>query len=289
MVSASYEPAVLAPHSPEGAESPAPADQLERMQAEFSENGFTIIRDFLPQSGVQAILEDIRAVIAHCAEAAGIDHDDGDSLDELYLRVKTKNPALKSHCYDIICRLDSLHRALGHPIVDVMGRAVYRTPLVRGPFQIRIDDKSNDRILPMHQELEQISLLTLNIWLPLVPISEGSGGLRVIPGSHTRGPVRHLPASGDINYASLPPESWDGEDTIDLEMNAGDALLFHPFLFHASLPNRKDRVRWVAVARFNELGTMPYLRDADAPLIMKRNLEPGDPGTDFLQRMALRP
>lgn len=287
MVSASYEPGIVGARSPESARAAEPMEQLDRMQAEFSENGFTIIRDFLPQAGVLAMLADIRAVVAHCADAAGIDHDAGDSLDALYLRVKSKNPTLKSHCYDIICRLDSLHRALGHQVVDAMGRAIYGTPLVRGPFQIRIDDKSNDRILPMHQELEQISLLTLNIWLPLVPISEGSGGLRVIPGSHKRGPVPHLPPSGDINYASLPPESWDGSPTIDLEMNAGDALLFHPFLFHASLPNRKDRVRWVAVARFNELGTMPYLRDPDAPLTMKRNPQPDDPGAGFMPRMAM--
>ena len=148
----------------------------------------------------------------------------------------------------------------------------------------KFDDGSDDRLLPMHQELEQLSLLTVNLWMPLKDVGPGKGGLRIIKGSHKHGLRKHqvCPESGGYYL----PENLDyvAGDIITLELGAGDALMFHPFLIHGSEINKSREVRWTIAARLSETTTCPFLRSEHASLYMERNPDPKSPGNEFVSQ-----
>jgi ectoine hydroxylase-related dioxygenase (phytanoyl-CoA dioxygenase family) len=266
------------------------SNSIEELARSFDEQGYVIVPAFMDHARVASIFEEISQVLAISA-GQGIFHDKGDARfrsEEMYMNLKLSNDVLRSHCYDVIGRLNVVHSAFSSSLIDDLARRVYGMPVARGPIQVRIDDTTNDRVLPMHQELMQMSLLTINAWVPLVPIDGTCGGMRIVPGSHKHGLVKHVSEAPGA-YDHIAPHRLDLEPPIDVRMNAGDALLFHPFLHHASLPNIGDRVRWVAIARFCELGTMPYLRHPDAKFVMSRNPSASDPGAEFVARHVARP
>ncbi|MGE4220037.1 MAG: phytanoyl-CoA dioxygenase family protein [Alphaproteobacteria bacterium] len=258
----------------------------DRISSEIQENGFAIIRGAFSKDAIGQIFADIAQMLDIALRSAGIEPDKQASVDEKYLRLKDGAPRLKGHAYDLLGRLDSVQRAIWSSPISQVGRTLYSTPLLLGPVQIRIDDSSNDRLLPMHQELEQISLLSINFWLPLVDVAPGAGTLRIVPGSHRRGLRPHVRLAELAHYFSLDPAEYAGETTETLTMSAGDLLLFHPFLFHGSDRNSGTHIRWTLVSRLTELNTCPYLRSADAPLIMDRNPDPSAPGNDFVRDFA---
>jgi phytanoyl-CoA hydroxylase len=251
---------------------------------EFQENGFTVLRGLLPGNEIARIFADIEQVFDQALSFQGKDPSELASADEKYLYLKAKHPELKSHCYNILCMLDAIVTALSRPEVIDFGRELYQSPLLSGPAQIRIDDSSDDRLLPFHQELEMVSLLTLNCWVPLVDVNDEVGTLGVQPGSHKQGLRKHHRLQSSNEYWSLAPGVVDADKVIALDLKAGDYVLFHPFLYHGSLPNKSDRIRWTMAARWSEISHAPYLRHGEAALVMDRNPDPNSPGVDFVRR-----
>lgn len=248
----------------------------------FVEDGFTIIEDFLDKNELKNVFEQMNSVLDVAIEAIGQNPREFSDIDEKYDILKRKNDKLRSHCYDVFGRLDSIHRIFSDRRLLDFGHLLYRKPLFVGPMQVRIDDPSNDRLLPWHQELEQLSLMTLNVWVPLRPSNARNGGLEVIPGSHKLGLVRHDPPSPERRYYALPDAVLERDRGEILDLPAGSALVFHPFLAHASVPNRGRKIRWTLVCRYSEPTTAPYIHSADAPLRMDRNPTPELPGHSFL-------
>jgi phytanoyl-CoA hydroxylase len=251
--------------------------------SDFRESGFTVRKGLLSKERIDNLFADISAVFDQALAGQGENPDDFPSVDDKYLALKAKYPALKAHCYDLIHHLDGIVTALSTREVIEFGREVYDSPLLAGPMQIRIDDSEDDRLLPWHQELEQFSLKTLNCWLPLRDVNAKVGTLAVVPGSHKQGLVPHHIVEIPHTYWSLPQEVIDDEKVVMVDLEAGDALLFDPFLFHGSQTNPSNNIRWTMVVRWSELTNVPYLKHADASLKLARNPDPTSPGTEFVQ------
>jgi phytanoyl-CoA hydroxylase len=250
---------------------------------EFRENGFTVRKGLLSKERIASMFADISAIFDQALSGQGENPADYPSVDEKYLVLKEKYPALKAHCYDLIHSLDAIVTALSHDEVVAFGRQVYDTPLLAGPMQMRIDDPSDDRLLPWHQELEQFSLRTLNCWLPLRDVNAEVGTLAVVPGSHKEGLVDHHLVEIPHTYWSLPSEVIDDDKVIMVDLEAGDALLFDPFLFHGSMENPSNQIRWTMVVRWSEITHVPYLKDANADKVMARNPDAASPGAGFVE------
>lgn len=98
---------------------------------------------------------------------------------------------------------------------------------------------------PWHQDavywpytpMEQASAMTA-----LDPADAANGCLQVIPGSHRWGP---LPHAGAELRVTLTPEQQ--AQTAYVPLAAGDTLVFHALLLHASEPNTSDRHRRVCI------------------------------------------
>lgn len=251
--------------------------------AHYERDGYATIPNILNDDEIREVFAQIERVFDQALAAQNDAGSPRSSLEDKYRRLKTQHPVLKSHCYDVLGQLDTVQAALSKPQLIDAGHTIYGSPLLAGYRQVRIDDQSNDRLLPMHQELELLSLFNLNIWLPLVDLDAEGGGLRVQPGSHKNGLIRHRLVEEPQRYWSVPDHAVDSSKVTTIALRAGDALIFHPFLFHGSLGNQSDRIRWTLVGRWAEIRHLPYIRDPNAKKFMDRNPDPSAPGNDFVK------
>ena len=101
---------------------------------------------------------------------------------------------------------------------------------------------------PMHQDLRYFKLgpaeRIVGIWTALLPATQRSGCLAVIPGSHRNGMLEHeLPDWEYVNHGFYGIPDVDMSQAVYAELEPGDTLLFHPLLIHGSGHNESDDFR----------------------------------------------
>ena len=79
--------------------------------------------------------------------------------------------------------------------------------------------------------------MMFGVWIALDPATRENGCMEVIPGSHLRGPVPHVPAK-DINLCTIRADLVRMDDRDGLPMNPGDVLIFHSLIHHYTAANR---------------------------------------------------
>ena len=71
-----------------------------------------------------------------------------------------------------------------------------------------------------------------------------NGCMRVIPGSHARGPVNHYDAGGTFSGRCTDPAEYEEDEragnVVDFVVPAGSMTIHHCCTLHASYPNRSD-------------------------------------------------
>ena len=95
----------------------------------------------------------------------------------------------------------------------------------------------------------------LVVWIPLTPVKADNGAVSVAVGSHRSplGPIINLSTGVSDDTNSKKEDFVSRLSVFDiescLELNAGDALIFHPKLYHMSHPNmtENNRVAWSSV------------------------------------------
>lgn len=234
--------------------------------AEFEKNGAVIVKGLLADDVIQRIYAQAGDVMDQSLAAAGVDTSRFSDASEKYLYLKDHHPKLKSHCYDIFKRIDSVMCALTQPFILKFVQSILgRTVIVDGA-QIRLLDPENERFYPIHQEFGQISECNVTCWVALSDIPDGAGGLRIVPGSHRQGALEHRFLPDHLNYHAVVERELEGREIRDLTFAKGDALFFHPNLLHGSAPNRTRKLRWSIIGRYNDVQHVPYLKDEVAPI-----------------------
>lgn len=96
----------------------------------------------------------------------------------------------------------------------------------------------------------------LTVWLALSDADESNGCLRVIPGSHTL-PTHPLcpDASESLFGVSMDPAFVDESGARSIRVQAGDVVVHHANLIHASLPNGSARRRLALAVRYRAAAT----------------------------------
>jgi hypothetical protein len=240
---------------------------ISRLTKQFNDQGFCLIPSHVPTAGLREIFADIDRVFERALTTIG---QGGQKwpLDQKYLGLAKLNSTLKSRCYELLGRLQTLHRYILTEEVQQIGESLFHSALLLDGMMIRIGEPANDRLLPMHQDFGHLSKLNLNVWTALTPSNETRGGLTIVPGSHKLGRVPHRYEESPLGqrYHGVSEKSLEGKQVVTLSMNAGDTLVFHPYLIHGSTPNPSPELRWTAICRLNELSEISYLSDPEAPL-----------------------
>jgi ectoine hydroxylase-related dioxygenase (phytanoyl-CoA dioxygenase family) len=81
-----------------------------------------------------------------------------------------------------------------------------------------------------------------NIWIPLNDVKEGNGAMIVLPGSHLW--FDNLRSTA-LTTARISSEYFLKHGAKALPMKKGQALIFHPALFHGSFPNLSPHPRTI--------------------------------------------
>ncbi len=142
-----------------------------------------------------------------------------------------------------------------------VGPEIYSTPVQHiriKPPERAIPDTVDNRVIetPWHQDngvllddADETNMLT--VWFPLTSATEEMGCLKVRPGSHRDGLLKHCIR---WNGLRIPESLLNGEETVAVPMMPGDVLLIHRLTSHGSYPNVSDRVRISYDLRYQPVG-----------------------------------
>ncbi len=138
--------------------------------------------------------------------------------------------------------LDLLAPLIGRDIKQIINQLHWKRPDRSGDFAWHQDAKSR-RPASAYRHLATSYVQT---GLAIDPHHPDSGGMRFIPGSHTRGALQ-LDASASLGRSpedvALEAAGLSPGSQVDLILDPGDVALWSPFLVHASGTNTSDHLR----------------------------------------------
>jgi phytanoyl-CoA hydroxylase len=111
-------------------------------------------------------------------------------------------------------------------------------------------------------------LKMVNVWAPIVPATTHNGCMEFAPGTHRLGVVPHEKRDHYLEIASDQLNRYVGE-TVAVELEPGDVVLFHNLLFHRGLPNLSDGIRWSCDWRYQD-ANQPTMRKEKGHLARSR-------------------
>ena len=119
-------------------------------------------------------------------------------------------------------------------------------------------------------------------YMPLVNLNKKTGGLYIRPKTHELGFFffffftfkGHNKEGREAGHGRqkiidklLKKPNLSKYKSQYIKLNAGDAVIFHNYLFHGTLPNLKQKkCRWVYLVRFNSIKKTPFIKDIKSPL-----------------------
>ncbi len=99
----------------------------------------------------------------------------------------------------------------------------------------------------------------ISIMVAITDANKANGCLQVIKGSHKMGRIEHGFSGEQVgasqHYVDLALKTME---LVFVELNAGDALFFHPNLLHRSEANLSDKARWSLISVYNRSENIPY-------------------------------
>lgn len=112
---------------------------------------------------------------------------------------------------------------------------------------------------PWHQDASYFRLtdpaLIVGVWIALDPALRENGCMELVPGSHLDGPVPHQ-HENDFNRCRIIPRHVRAADRIAIEMQPGDALIFHSLLHHYTAPNASPLRRRAVQFHYHQTGAI---------------------------------
>ena len=80
----------------------------------------------------------------------------------------------------------------------------------------------------------------VTVWVALDDATADNGPLEVLPGSHRMGHVAGKTSSMEFERNEIDPDTFDTSGMVAVEVPAGGAVFFGPYLVHWSSPNLSD-------------------------------------------------
>ncbi|WP_327320314.1 phytanoyl-CoA dioxygenase family protein [Streptomyces sp. NBC_01235] len=202
---------------------------LEKVRAEYEENGFSIIRNAIPVS----LVEEIKAHVSW--------------LTERYPELRPEHlhhPLIRNDAFWVRLvsdpgLVDIAEFFLGPDLACFTAHYICKPPYDGQPVLWHQDGA--------YWKLDPMQALT--VWIAVDECTTENGCLRVIPGSHCLPlyqPTRRTDSPNMLFSASdekLVQEWSERCGIVDVELNPGDVEIHHPNILHCSEPNTSARRR----------------------------------------------
>jgi len=99
----------------------------------------------------------------------------------------------------------------------------------------------------------------ISVMTAVTDANQQNGCLQVIKGSHKMGRIEHGFSGEQVgasqHYVDLALKTME---LVYVELEAGDALFFHPNLLHRSEANLSETARWSLISVYNRSANVPY-------------------------------
>ena len=221
---------------------------IENICKNFKKDGFVILPKFLSKTQIKIIFSQLNELINVSLDSIDPTLKKKLTLDEKYLFLQKKNPRLKSHFYEAITFIDSINAiSNSKKITNIAKKILKEKTVFVGSSQIRIDHSNDPYYLPQHQELGQMSTKLVLFYMPLVNLNKKTGGLFIRPKTHELGFVRYKGHDKEARAEGhgrqkiidklFSKPSLSKYKSRHIKLNAGDAVIFHNYLFHGTLAN----------------------------------------------------
>lgn len=94
---------------------------------------------------------------------------------------------------------------------------------------------------------------TVTVWLAFLDSNEDNGAMQVIPGTHTKGMMKHRNSTDDTNLLDLELEegTFSERDAVILSLKRGEISIHDDAIVHGSKANRSDQWRIGLTMRFS--------------------------------------
>ena len=232
----------------------APLSEGEIIQ--YRRQGYVVLRGLLNAAEIEAAcaaLSDLAAgriapgetklMYEKGIDPAGLAPDAREGAIRKYMDFVEAAPAL---------RHVAMHRQL-HAALDQLlgtGRVLFQEMALVKPAHIGSEK-------PWHQDAAYFRVsdpaLIAGVWIALDPALRENGCMEVVPGSHLGGPVAHR-HENDFNRCRIVPTRVQAERRVAVEMQPGDALLFHSLLHHYTAPNASALRRRAVQFHYHQIG-----------------------------------
>jgi ectoine hydroxylase-related dioxygenase (phytanoyl-CoA dioxygenase family) len=196
----------------------------ENLQQQFDEMGFVILPAVLNNQSIDAIKADLNTYYKP---------NQADLFFSLIENDGFSNSQIANRLYPIFHAISS-------------ERKFNKIRIIAPSFLVKNAD--NPAELYLHQDwdyTDEAIFQSATIWIPLENTTEANGALFVIPRSHKVSKGHRSPS---LETARFPSSGLLKPFVKTLCINAGDAVIFHPALFHGSHGNTSIQNRFVITA-----------------------------------------
>lgn len=211
---------------------------VENLRKPLQEEGFTVVPRVLKGNEVDATSDEVEQCISNLAAELGVAKECYTSVVSVW---RGSSPVIEALRKRVVNSVAPVMQCL---IGDEAGPE--KIELIRKP-------RGRSRPTPCHQDgtYSPDNPYALSVWLALDDVGESSGCLEFLPGSHQdelRSPVDYWkPAFVDDVAQS---HRWQ-RDAITVPVNAGNAVLFMPFVWHRSCPIESNKPRRAIAMRWS--------------------------------------
>jgi len=205
--------------------------------AAYQKDGYIVLRGVFPRDEMAELRREAHALIERLQRQRDVDATWGSARG---LGDGRRTQLL--HCHDTQFQSAAFSRLLVDPrlvdpVADLIGPNVQ---LHHNKLFIKPPEKGSP--FPMHQDHPffphaRHTMLAAIIHFDDAPLAKGC--VRVVPGSHLAGPLEHDP-EGSFH---LPLEQYPLSDSIPIEAQAGDVLIFSYLTIHGSGVNQSNEAR----------------------------------------------
>ena len=217
---------------------------------DYNKDGYFFERELFNSEEINLLAETARN--DHAMDKASSSMDDGEGNDvrlSLWNHPGNGIYGMIARCERIVNRVEQL---LDDEVYHYHSKMILKDAKVGGAWA-------------WHQDYGywyQNGLLFPNLCSVMIAVdkaTEENGCLQVLKGSHKMGRINHI-LSGDQAGADLEyvEEAKKQLETIQCEMNPGDALFFHPNTLHCSASNLSDKARWALICCYNAKSNNPF-------------------------------
>ena len=148
------------------------------------------------------------------------------------------------------------NQLMRHPAILDLVRSLLGNDLMVWTTHIYPKEPGDGRFISWHQDSAHWGLdsnQVLSVWVALTDATRENGCMRMLPGSHHNGQVEHQDTRDPNNILTRGQTIFDGIDedqSVWIELKAGEVSVHHVDMFHASTPNHSNQRRVGVAIRY---------------------------------------